>query len=906
MKNLSHPFSRIAISLFALFICCFASISAQAQTPVLQTTFNSSGLASLSYNGSTLYNPSIGKGQAFDIFGGGSTGQSWNTTTKTLTWSYSWGNVACKYVPSSDRLNLEIKVTNTSSQAVSGVNIFPLRVDFPQPLAGFSSGYRINYNTDGPTVQNADFGSGNLTVVNQDVNKPLLVGFATSTPDTASYNRFGIYVSSNPWGYPYHSNDAPNFNRTIAAGTPPNNADTYTISLRFSPSGTDIYSVASDVYSQYAAANPQQLNWNDRRPLGALFLSAADNHPANNPRGWFTNDASIDVNTSAGRAVFASRVHQYAIDSRNILLQNGAQGMVTWDIEGQEFPHAISYIGDPRLVTNLAPEMQSVADDYFKVFTDAGLRVGICIRPQQLKSGPNESSPDITPNSPKPTSNPFQVNVISPQSGVTSAQRIANQLLAKVDYAKSRWGCTIFYVDSNIASTNPADVEAFKIVAAARPDVLLIPENTSFKYYAYTAPYRSFLTLQTTDPTPHTPEDVRRTYPNAFSVIAVGENSQIDARHADLVDAVNKGDVLMFRAWYENGEGQRVSDIYSEAQLHVTTLQDTVANDGKVSLREAINYANLHPGTDTIDFDHALFGVIKLNGSALPDLTDHCTIHGDGNITIDGDGKSRILKLAQGKYSVVIGLFFTNGVASGSDNNGGAFYNDGTLTLSHCIVKNSAGYYGGGIFNAGTLHITNSTFKNNSAIDSGGAITNVGIVTVDSSTISGNYTTANSTGGAGIDSYGGNATISLNFCTITANTGANATANARAGIWMQGASPLSITNTIVYGNGTGDIQHDTTNVASGGYNIIGSKGSATGFLSTDKIGVNPQIGPLQYNGGPTETHALSSGSPAINAANPNVVDGYDQRGGLFPRVLNGRADIGAVESSFNGPSSGSS
>ena len=49
-----------------------------------------------------------------------------------------------------------------------------------------------------------------------------------------------------------------------------------------------------------------------------------------------------------------------------------AQGMITWDIEGQEYPHATSYIGDPRKVSLLAPEMEPMADAYFAKFRRGG------------------------------------------------------------------------------------------------------------------------------------------------------------------------------------------------------------------------------------------------------------------------------------------------------------------------------------------------------------------------------------------------------------------------------------------------------------------------------------------------------------------------------------------------------
>src|ERR1043166_1545649 len=74
---------------------------------------------------------------------------------------------------------------------------------------------------------------------------------------------------------------------------------------------------------------------------------------------------------------------------------------------------------------------------------------------------------------------------------------------------------------------------------------------------------------------------------------------------------------------------------------------------------------------------------------------------------------------------------------------------------------------------------------------------------------------------------------------------------------------------------------------------------AGGFLNApgDQINTDPLLGPLQNNGGPTQTHGLLPGSPAIDAGDPNFTPppDYDQRGPGFVRVFNGRIDVGSFE-----------
>jgi len=103
-----------------------------------------------------------------------------------------------------------------------------------------------------------------------------------------------------------------------------------------------------------------------------------------------------------------------------------------------------------------------------------------------------------------------------------------------------------------------------------------------------------------------------------------------------------------------------------------------------------------------------------------------------------------------------------------------------------------------------------------------------------------------------------------------------------------GSTILKNGNILVLGTGT---------VTSLGYNVSSDNGG--GFLigPGDQINTDPLLGPLQDNGGPTLTHALLPGSPAIDAGDPNFTPPpyYDQRGPGFSRVFGGRIDIGSFE-----------
>jgi len=156
--------------------------------------------------------------------------------------------------------------------------------------------------------------------------------------------------------------------------------------------------------------------------------------------------------------------------------------------------------------------------------------------------------------------------------------------------------------------------------------------------------------------------------------------------------------------------------------------------------------------------------------------------------------------------------------------------------------------------------------------------------------------------GGGIYSFGD---VTLNSSTITDNRVDHASATG-GGIWNFD-DPITITNSIVAdntaGGGSSDIRPGT-DTFSVNYSLIGTGVSPDAGTSGNNVVTNdPMLGPLADNGGPTETHALLSGSPAIDAGDPAIASPppFDQRGTGFDRVRDGDGnataviDIGAFE-----------
>ncbi len=255
---------------------------------------------------------------------------------------------------------------------------------------------------------------------------------------------------------------------------------------------------------------------------------------------------------------------------------------------------------------------------------------------------------------------------------------------------------------------------------------------------------------------------------------------------------------------------------------------------------------------------------------------------------------------------------------------GGAIYvpNGATVAVyNSSFVGNTVDSYGGAIDQiGGVLILSNSTLSSNSASD-GGAIEvqSASDTRLTNVTISGNSARNN---GGGISRIGTTYIFSMNNVTIAGNT-ADSDNNAfgdGGGIYRAGGT-VTAANTIIAGNfdtpnnaGAGTIYPDCSwlnggGLTSYGHNLIGrNDGCAFTDMGVggDKVGtsaspINPLLGPLAYNGGPTATRALLPGSPAIDAGSSEVPGtlalgacvAADQRG--VARPIGARCDIGAFE-----------
>lgn len=328
-------------------------------------------------------------------------------------------------------------------------------------------------------------------------------------------------------------------------------------------------------------------------------------------------------------------------------------------------------------------------------------------------------------------------------------------------------------------------------------------------------------------------------------------------------------------------------DIPHTGQIELTSTVDSVdANlsdnnivadiNNQKTLRAAVMESNRQPGDNTIVMPPGTYR-LTLSGnqedSAVSgdlDVTGTLTVVGskDGSTIIDANGLDRIFDVQPGANLTLQDLTITGGRIP-TNESGGGIRNQGTLTLINVTV-----------------------YGNVATLDGGGIAATTGTTTaIRNSTLS-----TNQAGRGGAFASGGNATL-LN-ATIAFNS-----ATTGGGIFSDTSAAVTVKNTIVAKN-TAATGPDVANAfVSNGNNLIGDATSSTGFsrdIGGNKIGtgsepIDPLLGSLKNNGGPTLTHELLRGSPAINSADELAAPVADQRGNLRVSEGDSKADIGAFE-----------
>ena len=413
--------------------------------------------------------------------------------------------------------------------------------------------------------------------------------------------------------------------------------------------------------------------------------------------------------------------------------------------------------------------------------------------------------------------------------------------------------------------------------------------------------------------------------------------------------------VISAQGLQDGGVPDRVLHINPQAGIMEATINDVTIRDGSVPdtfgggilvmgnlEKKALNGLKLGVLTNALATLNGL-NVVENEGSdggGVASYESDIVIQNStiaDNVGTDpdsiGGGLVHYSRLGAGEVSVIGSVVDNNQSYAGA-----GIAALGPISIDTTTVSNNTGacFGGGAAFSTGAF-ITNSTFSDNEAngecpdIEGSTEFQNLGggiLVTPNSpltmvnSTISGN-SAINGGGGIAVGLEApeppapapikmGQLFDTLNLLNVTITD--NSTDGEGGGILAtvlestgETSGILSVANSILANNQASTGADCSAEISSGGYNLVGDSEGCNGFTATgDLTGVDPDLGPLQDNGGPTFTHALIEGSPAIDSANPegcldqdgNVLD-QDQRGSTRPVNATGLAtaicDRGAFE-----------
>jgi hypothetical protein len=372
------------------------------------------------------------------------------------------------------------------------------------------------------------------------------------------------------------------------------------------------------------------------------------------------------------------------------------------------------------------------------------------------------------------------------------------------------------------------------------------------------------------------------------------------------------------------GSGGGLANLGTATVTNCTFNLDSAGGGGGIASFGTLTLSGTNISNCTSPFEG---GGLWVSGGGGKDMVRNCTFSND---SCTGDGGAVFVEDSIG--ITFTGCTLSNGSAG---NGGGGLLNDGAVvTMNNCTISNDHGSgvvnvggtvaltdctlandtanivdaaSGGGMINQGTATLTGCTFSNDVGVSAGG-LYNAGPATmtkVTNCTFSNNEAIGNGASGGGIYNTQG-ATLTLTNCTVAYNSAA---ANGiGGGIDNVAGSTLNLFNTIVAENTAGSSPDVAGTINTADHNLIGD-GTGSKIVTDEggnQIGgingaavIDPRLGPLADNGGPTQTIALLRGSPAIGMADDNALISAgvttDQRGHARTDHFGLATDIGAYE-----------
>ena len=536
--------------------------SAHAANNQPSIKFNEKGISEINWNGRNYAVPgAFGLSWANFWDGernfnglGASQGITIDDATSTISAEYTGVKLVCRYQIENSRLDMFVEITNKTDKPLVAVTPELARLDLlPSPLNTDADSLGVLKNIDNKDrigLRRLEAEGASIALINWEFSPRASVNVGSRAPSGPYPVILGL-PQKLQGQHPIVDN---RFFAQPGREIPPHATDKFRVSLLFADPTASDAELSQEINAHIQKQYPMVLDWKDRRPIGTLFLANPYTGWKTNPRGYLPGKGkNNDVTTEQGIQEFGAALMEYADKSVEILKEANAQGVIVWDLEGAEHYHPITYIAQPDKLAQIAPEMERFADAFFKKFREAGLKTGITIRPTEVV-------PD-----PKKPGKWTHIEVKDP----------VKLMDEKISYAKKRWGCTIFYLDSNVFSNDwltPEQKKEMKVewvmptsmladLMKKHPDILIIPEWSRWQDYRYAAPYASVNLGQTT-----TSPILRAIYPDAFRVMSTSLRALEQNWQTYLQGAV-AGDVFLFNAWYRAGEYKLLRLMLAEVEI---------------------------------------------------------------------------------------------------------------------------------------------------------------------------------------------------------------------------------------------------------------------------------------------------------------------------------------------------
>ncbi|MHC4403335.1 MAG: hypothetical protein ACYTG0_27065 [Planctomycetota bacterium] len=260
---------------------------------------------------------------------------SFDEKTRTRVVDYSWGSVSCTYEIVKNRLDLLVRIQNSSDRDVDGLELTLMRINVsPHQSITIDNDVVLGFHR-------MDFETGSLVVCNWEANPTVDLTIDGSHDQAIAMLK--ITIPKEQW--PRHPIVWDKFFHIPGRPIAPNETDEYHVSLNFGRKDAEVRGLCAECFEHFRNVLPMTLSWPDRRPIGRLFLCHPFRRWETNPRGYLPGKGKDNnVLTAEGLAEFREGLLAYADNAVKILKDMDAQGVIIWDLEGAEYWHPMTYI----------------------------------------------------------------------------------------------------------------------------------------------------------------------------------------------------------------------------------------------------------------------------------------------------------------------------------------------------------------------------------------------------------------------------------------------------------------------------------------------------------------------------------------------------------------------------------